>query len=305
MKKITTYLFAFVLTGILLTVYLLRLESVGWYLWHNHISPNTKLSKFHLADYTASVNAKPLPGLDDASGLTYHTPSNTLFTVLNQEPKIVQLSTDGEILNTIEVTGVKDMEGITHVHGNQFIIVEESKNRLILVDLDKNQKTIDVSKQPQLTLSIDLTDRNKNFEGISWDESNNRILVVKEKNPKQLLEIKGFVNANGNAQNQNVSIQDLTHIYPFLHSMRDLASITFHDETGHLVLLSEESKLIKEYNRDGQAASAMLLWKGFHGLSKAVPQAEGIAIGPDKKIYIISEPNLLYVFSPPTVNSSR
>jgi len=46
----------------------------------------------------------------------------------------------------------------------------------------------------------------------------------------------------------------------------------------------------------------MLLWNGFHGLSKAVPQAEEIAIGPDKKIYIISEPNLLYVFSPPEAN---
>lgn len=297
MKKTTT-LFALVLISILLTAYLWRLESIGWYLWHNHISPNTTSSEFHLANYTAGVNAKPLPGLDDASGLTYHTPSNTLFTVLNQEPKIVQLSTDGEILNTIEVIGVKDMEGITHVHGNQFIIVEESKNWLILVELNENQKTIDASKLPQLTLSVDLTDRNKNFEGITWDESNNRILVVKERNPKQLLEIKGFVNADGNTQSQNVSIQDLTHIYPFLHSMRDLASITFHDESGHLVLLSEESKLIKEYNREGQAVSAMLLWKGFHGLSKAVPQAEGIAIGPDKKIYIISEPNLLYVFSP-------
>lgn len=276
----------------------MRAESKGWYLWHNYISPNAKSSALHLADYTVSVDAKPLPGLDDASGLTYHSSSNTLFTVLNQEPKIVQFSTSGEILNTIEVIGVKDMEGITHVHGNQFIIVEESKNRLILVEIEENQKKIDVTHQPQLTLSIDLTDRNKNFEGITWDESNNRILVVKEKNPKQLLEIKGFVNGNGSAQNKNIRIQDLTPIYPFLHSMRDLASITVDDATGHLLLLSEESKLVKEYTREGHAVSAMLLWKGFHGLSKAVPQAEGITIGPDKKIYIISEPNLLYVFNP-------
>lgn len=297
MKK-TTYIFAFALISLLLIGYLWRLESIVWYFWHNQVNSKAEISEFHLANYTVSINAKPLPDLDDASGLTYHSPSNTLFTVLNQAPKIVQLSTDGEILNTIEVAGVKDMEGITHVHGNQFIIVEESKNRLILVELDENQKKIDVSQQPQLTLSIDLTDRNKNFEGITWDESNNRILVVKEKNPKQLLEIKGFVTTNNISQNTNVSIQDLTHIYPFLNSMRDLASITFHDETGHLVLLSEESKLIKEYNREGKTVSAMLLWKGFHGLSKAVPQAEGIAIGPDKEIYIISEPNLFYVFSP-------
>jgi uncharacterized protein YjiK len=166
MKK-TKYLFALTLISIVLTGYLLRAESKGWYLWHNYISPDAKSSKLHLAGYTISIDAKPLPGLDDASGLTYHSPSNTLFTVLNQEPKIVQLSTGGEILNTIEVIGVKDMEGITHVHGNQFIIVEESKNRLILVKIEENQKKINVTHQPQLILSIGLTDRNKNFEGIT------------------------------------------------------------------------------------------------------------------------------------------
>jgi len=33
-------------------------------------------------------------------------------------------------------------------------------------------------------------------------------------------------------------------------------------------------------------------------LEKTVPQAEGIAIGPDREVYIMSEPNLFYVFRP-------
>ncbi len=54
-----------------------------------------------------------------------------------------------------------------------------------------------------------------------------------------------------------------------------------------------------EFDEDGQAISALALWRGFHGLKNNVPQAEGIAIGPEGQIFIVSEPNLFYVFSPP------
>ncbi|MDC6668450.1 SdiA-regulated domain-containing protein [Leclercia adecarboxylata] len=36
---------------------------------------------------------------------------------------------------------------------------------------------------------------------------------------------------------------------------------------------------------------------GKHGLERNVPQAEGIAMGPDGTLYLVSEPNLFYVFS--------
>lgn len=81
-------------------------------------------------------------------------------------------------------------------------------------------------------------------------------------------------------------------------SLRDLSSVTYHTETGHLLMLSDESRLIKEYDEDGNALGALALWKGFHGLKAHVPQAEGIAVGTDKSIYIMSEPNLFYVFKP-------
>jgi uncharacterized protein YjiK len=82
--------------------------------------------------------------------------------------------------------------------------------------------------------------------------------------------------------------------------LRDFSSVTYHDITGHPVILSDESRLAVEYSSDGQPISMLALWKGFHGLEKNVPQAEGIAIGPDNRLYIVSEPNLFYVFNPGT-----
>jgi uncharacterized protein YjiK len=140
-------------------------------------------------------------------------------------------------------------------------------------------------------------DDNKNFEGVSWDGQNNRLLVVKEKNPLLVLSIEGFVNTNSSAT-QDLRIKQAIHSTSAPIKLRDFSSITYHDAMGHPVILSDESRLAVEYSAEGEPISMLALWKGFHGLENNVPQAEGIAIGPDNSVYIVSEPNLFYVFDP-------
>lgn len=253
-------------------------------------------STLNLEKYRVDIEAKAIDGVeDDLSGLTYNTETNTLFSVRNGQPLIVEIDLEGRLLREIEVRGVRDMEGITHVEGNRYAVVDESDHRVLLLEIADDADSIDAADAPQLRLSISTATRNKEFEGVSWDEVNRRLLVVKERNPLSIFEIKGFV------EYDRQQVLDISKITPrkFRNiKLRDFSSITYHDPSGHLVLLSDESRMAAEYDLDGNALGALALWRGFHGLKKNVPQAEGIAIGPDKRIYIVSEPNLFYVFSP-------
>lgn len=252
-------------------------------------------SSLNLDQYRVAIEAREISGIDDdLSGLTYNIETNTLFSVLNGLPLIVELDLEGRLLRKIEVRGVKDMEGITHVEGNRYVIADEYDQRLLLLEINDESDLIDVTNLPQLSLGITANGKNKEFEGVSWDDINRRLLVVKERNPLSIFEITGFV--DGDRQQPSLNVSKITpHKFSNI-KLRDFSSITYHDASGHLVLLSDESRMAAEYDFEGRAVSALALWRGFHGLQKSVPQAEGIAIGPDKRVYIVSEPNLFYVF---------
>jgi uncharacterized protein YjiK len=79
----------------------------------------------------------------------------------------------------------------------------------------------------------------------------------------------------------------------------DLSSLQYDERSGHLLALSDESRLILELDVDGRPLSTLSLSKGRQGLQKTVPQAEGIAMDDDSTMYLVSEPNLFYVFKKP------
>ena len=52
-----------------------------------------------------------------------------------------------------------------------------------------------------------------------------------------------------------------------------------------------------ELDVDGRPISTLSLLRGMHGLKRSVPQAEGVAMDDRGVLYLVSEPNLFYVFS--------
>ena len=279
---------------------ILHYQKLDVYLWQHWKLNRQSLPEqaMNLGRYRADIQALPLQGVDDdLSALAYNPERNTLFALLNGTPLLLEISLEGEVLRTVRIEGVEDMEGLAHIGGNRYVIAEERHQRLRIIELPDAVATLDVTDAPRLSLAIDDIG-NKAFEGLSWDEEKQQLLVVRERNPLRVLVVKGFVNAGEGSTQVDISEKSMFEERRLFLS--DLSAVEVDDKSGHLLLLSDESRMLVEYTAEGQPLSVLGLRRGYHGLEQTVPQAEGLAIDSQRRIYLVSEPNLFYRFVPET-----
>lgn len=285
-----------VLSLVVLFVWYFKVLAFGYYWLSTTLGASQWVgASLWLPGYKVAVEGMPIQGLTrNASGLTFNAETGTLFTVINRPPQIAELTTEGRLLRVIALDGVKDPEGITYVQGDSYVISDEESHRMYWVQIGRDTQRVSVAGRPSLGIGIDKL-HNSSFEGISWDGVHKRLYVVREKLPMRVLVITGLDPA-ASSTGFNIDIGEWKSPRATSLFMSDLSSVTVHDETGHLLLLSDESALIVEYAQDGRPVSMMPLWRGFNGLQRKVPQPEGVAVGTDGKLYLLSEPNLFYRF---------
>ncbi|AVX25700.1 DNA-binding protein [Pseudomonas syringae pv. atrofaciens] len=255
------------------------------------------LQSIGLDQYRVVTEAQVIDGLqDDVSGLSYDPDRKSLFTVTNQNPELVELSLDGRVLRRIPLVGFGDAEAVEYISPGTYVISDERRLRLIQIHVDDNTKSLDAAQAEQLTLGITASG-NKGYEGLAYDSVGKRLFVARERDPVQIIEVRGFPKTNteapGNLQVISNSKRDGRL------SVRDLSSLQFDETSGHLLALSDESKRILELDTSGHPIGSGSLAKGAMGLSKDVPQAEGMAMDTQGTLYLVSEPNLFYVFRKP------
>lgn len=273
-----------------------NLDVLWWQSWklNRQAMPEQALA---LGRYEVDIEGREVIGVDDdLSALTFNPASRTLFAVLNGAPLLLELSLEGEVLRRIPVQGATDMEGVTHVSDDLYVIAEERAQQLLLVRITDSTQNLDLGPAPSLTIGLDQPG-NKGFEGVSWDNENQRLLVVRERDPLRVLAITGFVEAVPGAPFEIQITEIKSDSSPQLF-MRDLSSLTKHSASGHLLLLSDESHMVVEYDAAGRPLSLLGLWRGMNGLRETITQAEGLAVDDLGRIYVVSEPNLFYRFVP-------
>ena len=258
---------------------------------------STDASAINLGDYRAVIQGKKIDGLeDDVSALTYDPLRKSLFTVTNQKSELVELSLDGRVLRRIGLVGFGDAEAVEFIGPNTYVITDERQQRLIKVTIDDNTHTLDAAQAEQLTLGINPSG-NKGFEGLAYDSAGKRLFVAKERDPMLIYEGRGSPHDNPQQPYATHGVSNPRRDARLF--VRDLSSLQFDERSGHLLALSDESKLLLELNLDGRPVSTLSLKKGRHGLEKSVPQAEGVAMDEEGTVYVVSEPNLFYVFKKP------
>ncbi|MGH8436497.1 MAG: SdiA-regulated domain-containing protein [Pseudomonas sp.] len=248
-----------------------------------------------LPDFSVREQAVPVVGIgNNLSGLVYDEQRDQLWSVVNNPPELQALSKSGELLERYSLSGFSDVEDLTLLDNGLLLLVEEGKQALVVVPLPKGPGTLYREDYQALTLGIG-AGGNQGFEGVGYDRKGDRLYVVKEHSPRQLYEIQGLRKSlQGNFDLKVIDRSDWISNKIFA---TDLSAVHFDNKTGHLLLLSDESKLLMELTDQGELVSLRSLFRGFAGLAHSVPQAEGVTMDERGNLYLVSEPNLFYRFS--------
>lgn len=269
-------------------VYLLLTLSVSLGLLTGKEKPLLVGHQIGLNAYELSATPKLIAGIEDnASGLTFNSNTNTLFAVVNNPETLLELTKDGDLIRRIDLIGFEDTEGVMYLGDERYAVVEERKRTLVIFEINAQTKAVDRTGLKSFQLAI-TSGKNKGFEGLSYNQENGDLFIINEKKPRQLIKLSGFVESSDISISTPFSLEE----NPF--GGDDYSGVHYDGQTGHLILLSDESHQIVEVNKEGVEISRLDLSKGNAGLNGDVPQAEGITMDKDGDIYVISEPNIFY-----------
>ncbi len=242
-----------------------------------------------LDQYTLAKGPVVIGGVSqNASGLTYHAGRDSLFVVLDSPQRVVELSLDGSLKRKINLNKFEDTEGIVWLGENRFAVAEEALGNIVLIELEPKDGGVSWKKAKKLNPDIKVNAAN-GLEGIAYDPLGKRFFVAREKRSPAVFKI---------IPPKPESDMPPTSILMSLagRGLRDISGLHYDAKSERLLILSHESACVVETNKYGIETSRLLLRGGKSGLSRTIFKAEGVALDKHGTLYIVSEPNLLYVF---------
>ncbi|WP_407279399.1 SdiA-regulated domain-containing protein [Aromatoleum evansii] len=250
-----------------------------------------------LSDPRVNVEAYPVAGVArNLSGLAWDAQRGHLWAVVNEPPQLLALDRDGDVLARHPLPGFNDVEGVAVLGDGRLLLAEERRQSLVVAPIPAASDAV-LSRDglPALTLALGGGD-NAGIEGVAYDPARDRLFVVKEHSPRKLYEIRGL--RASLAGHLEVEVIDREDWIRDKFVARDFSSVEYDPRTGHLILLSDASKLALELDADGRYVGYQGLAAGFAGLAGSIPQAEGVTLDERGNLYVVSEPNLFYAFRP-------
>jgi len=251
-------------------------------------------STIRLKKYAVALEKMEINGIDkDLSGITFNWDTDSLFAVIDESPVIFELSRQGVLLRKIKLKGFEDLEGICYLGKGKIAVVEERRRCIVFIAIDPSTDTIEKKNQKIISPMPGEYD-NRGFEGIACDIENGNIYVAKERRPRKIIKISGIKFEP--LELNRIEISNLWDTEPTGLKMRDFSGLHFDTATGHLLILSDESRVLAEITPRGVKVGILNLGKGDAGLSAGIPKPEGVTMDRNGTIFIASEPNLLYTF---------
>ena len=224
----------------------------------------------------------------NASGLAYHPERDSLFVVLDQPQRVVEINLDGSFKRKINLNKFQDTEGIAWLTTNLFAIVEEARGNIVLTELEPGDGGVSWKKSKKLKLNIQVNSLN-GIEGLAYDPMTNRFFVAREKGTVALFKV--IPPPTNIKENPTSILMTLAG-----RGLKDISGLHYDAQNERLLILSHESACVVEANKYGIEKSRLSLKSGEAGLKETILKAEGITLDKRRTLYIVSEPNQLFVF---------
>jgi len=283
-------LLLFLLVAVLVAGRLLHWDDQLRLYWDERsVSPEQRAAGIWLPDYELALETT-LAGLeeDETSGLSWSPLTGTLFTVTGQNPQLIEFTPAGVVLRRIRLSGFADPEAVEVLDDGRLAIVDERRRLVAVFRLEPGVESLELDDLAHYDLGFPDAG-NKGFEGLAWDPHGQRLLLAKERGPLGLFALP-FPGEDG-----AVGALEALPNQPLL--VRDLSSLAIDPRSGHMLMLSDESRLLVELDLQGEPRSFISLFGGLNGLVQGIDQAEGVAMDGEGNIYVVGEPNRFFVFS--------
>lgn len=205
----------------------------------------------------------------EPSGLSLAINEDAFFVVSDEYSFIYEVNFSGKVTKKIKIEG-SDFEGISVLGENNYAVVSETENNLIITDSDGSL----IKQKSFMELNIV---PNNGFEGVTFNKNNYHLYILHEKNPRLLIELDEKLNLIKSKE---------------IKFLNDLSGIAFDEKKSCLWILSDESKIVAKCDLNGELIKLFKI---------DIPKAEGIAIDQKNKfIYIVSDrTSNLYKFNIP------
>ena len=181
---------------------------------HEPLEDRRLLSAFNLADYGAPYVDTQLAdeqcclAVREYSGITYSEVTDQIYIVDDETETIIRYDADGTNRHNITTTGFDDLEGIVHMSGTEFAILEErdqtgsNEFHISIVDiLDSTTeiKKTDLAANKILKMSHDDLDTgtaNQKLEGVAYVKPDGPFYIAKELEDLQVFEVTDLGGGN-------------------------------------------------------------------------------------------------------------
>lgn len=239
----------------------------------------------------------------EASGVAYNWDTDTLFIVGDGGTSVTEVKKNGEYLGSMTLAKGSDglpqfldTEGITYIGGGQFVMTEERVRQAVKFTY-VNGGTLERSATQ--TVKLGTTIGNVGLEGVTYDPLTNGFFFAKELDPQGLfqtgIDFTAGTATNGSPATVNstnlfettlADVEDMSDVFAF----SNLPALTGQPLASHLLVISQESGMIRHIDRAGNILSSMALANDAGSTVSIQDQThEGITMDRDGNIYIVSE----------------